>query len=74
ITARLTTDIRSPGGKRQFLRGVLGNGGGGTPVVDPIGPPASHHLRYLARADALIDVPAATESVAAGSAVDVIVL
>ena len=25
-------------------------------VVDPIGPPSSHHLRYLAGANALIDV------------------
>ncbi|MGC5255965.1 gephyrin-like molybdotransferase Glp [Gordonia sp. DT218] len=74
VIAQLTTDIRSPRGKRQFLRGVLGDGDDGTPVVDPIGPPASHHLRYLARADALIDIPAETESVAAGSAVDVIVL
>ena len=31
--------------------------------VDPIGPPASHHLRYLAEADALIDVPADVETV-----------
>ncbi|MYR07087.1 molybdopterin molybdenumtransferase MoeA [Gordonia sp. SID5947] len=74
VTARLTTDIRSPGGKRQFLRGVLGGQKGDMPLVDPIGPPASHHLRYLARADALIDIPAETDSVTAGSPVDVIVL
>ncbi|MEE3849883.1 gephyrin-like molybdotransferase Glp [Gordonia sp. LSe1-13] len=73
LTARLSADVRSPAGKRQFLRGVLSSDDSG-PVVDPIGPPASHHLRYLARADALIDIPADTDAVAAGSSVQVIVL
>ncbi|AZG46192.1 molybdopterin molybdotransferase MoeA [Gordonia insulae] len=72
VTARLSSDIRSPRGKRQFLRGVLRREDG--LVVDPIGPPASHHLRFLARADALIDVPAIADEMAAGSSVDVIVL
>ncbi|ROZ99378.1 gephyrin-like molybdotransferase Glp [Gordonia sp. OPL2] len=73
VTARLHADVRSPAGKRQFLRGVLSETDDGL-VVDPIGPPASHHLRYLSRADSLIDIDADTESVAAGSLVDVITL
>ncbi|MBD0861583.1 molybdopterin molybdotransferase MoeA [Gordonia sp. zg691] len=75
VSARLGADIRSPRGKRQFLRGVLGEAQPGSGiVVNPIGPPASHHLRYLAEADALIDVPADADGVAAGSQVDVLVL
>lgn len=75
VTARLGADIRSPQGKRQFLRGVLRTDEGGSGfVVDPIGPPASHHLRFLAEADALIDVPTEADGLAAGSPVDVLVL
>jgi molybdopterin molybdotransferase len=75
VSARLGADIRSPRGKRQFLRGVLDDGEPAADmVVDPIGPPASHHLRYLAEADALIDVPADVDEVAAGSSVDVLLL
>ncbi|MEO9326542.1 molybdopterin molybdotransferase MoeA [Gordonia aurantiaca] len=75
VTARLGSDIRSPRGKRQFLRGVLrSTDSPAGVVVDPIGPPASHHLRYLAEADALIDVPADVDGLPAGSPVDVLVL
>ncbi|WP_168704287.1 molybdopterin molybdotransferase MoeA [Gordonia paraffinivorans] len=74
VTARLGGDIRSPRGKRQFLRGVLRSESAGDTVVDPIGPPASHHLRYLAEAEVLIDVPADVDELPAGSSVDVHVL
>ncbi|GAA1482217.1 molybdopterin molybdotransferase MoeA [Gordonia sinesedis] len=88
VRARLTADVRSPDGKRQFLRGVLHTGTADTtgsdaaggpaladePQVEPIGPPASHHLRYLASANALIDIPADTTTVAAGETVAVTVL
>ncbi|MFW0794165.1 gephyrin-like molybdotransferase Glp [Gordonia sp. CPCC 205515] len=74
ITATLHADVRSPATKRQFLRGVLGVDDSGAPTVDPIGPPSSHHLRYLAGADALIDIAVGVEEVAAGSPVDVVVL
>lgn len=74
-TARLDADISSPAGKRQFLRGVLRpEDKAGAATVSPIGPPASHHLRYLSGANALIDIPTDTESVAAGSIVEVIEL
>ncbi|MGV9826933.1 molybdopterin molybdotransferase MoeA [Gordonia sp. NPDC003429] len=74
-SARLSHDIRSPGGKRQFLRGVLAAPVGDGPwTVEPIGPPASHHLRYLAASNVLIDVPADVTALPAGSDVDTIVL
>ncbi|OBB99623.1 MULTISPECIES: molybdopterin molybdotransferase MoeA [unclassified Gordonia (in: high G+C Gram-positive bacteria)] len=78
VAATLGSDIRSPEGKRQFMRGVVDEsllpGVDGQLVVEPIGPPGSHHLRYLAGANALIDIPAATTALPAGSVVDVVVL
>ncbi|MGK2321525.1 molybdopterin molybdotransferase MoeA [Gordonia rhizosphera] len=77
VHAHLESDIRSPAGKRQFLRGVLSRSEPDDAegfAVKPIGPPASHHLRYLARADALIDIAADVDAVSAGTPVDVIML
>ncbi|GAB35974.1 gephyrin-like molybdotransferase Glp [Gordonia otitidis] len=75
FSARLGSDVRSPEGKRQFLRGVVVHDASDVPpVVEPIGPPGSHHLRYLAGANALIDIPAEVTSLPAGSVVDVVVL
>lgn len=74
VRARLGASIGSRAGKRQFLRGVLSADEHGRRVVEPIGPPASHHLRYLAQADALLDIPADVTEVAAGTEVDVIAL
>lgn len=72
-TARLSADVVSPAGKRQFMRGVLRSDDTGA-VVDPIGPPASHHLRYLAQANALIDIPEDVDAVSEGTSVQVIEL
>ncbi len=72
--ATLASDVRSPDGKRQFMRGVLRADGASDSsgwAVDPIGPPGSHHLRYLAAADALIDIPADVTALGAGEVVDV---
>lgn len=77
LSARLGSDIRSPEGKRQFLRGVVDDPltpSDTSPVVEPIGPPGSHHLRYLAGANALIDIPAEVTSLTAGTVVNVVVL
>ncbi|WP_278313836.1 molybdopterin molybdotransferase MoeA [Lolliginicoccus levis] len=68
VSATLAEDIRSPLGKRQFRRGVLDRATG---TVRTIGPPASHFLRWLASSDCLVDIPAETESIPAGAAVDV---
>ncbi|AEF39021.1 molybdopterin biosynthesis protein MoeA [Hoyosella subflava DQS3-9A1] len=68
IKAELTEPVRSPAGKRQFRRGVLDRGRG---TVKPIGPPASHHLRWLASANCLVDVPEGSTDLNAGDAVTV---
>ncbi|GAB39804.1 MULTISPECIES: molybdopterin molybdotransferase MoeA [Gordonia] len=77
VTATLGSDIRSPEGKRQFMRGVVDTArpdADGRPVVEPIGPPGSHHLRFLAGSNALIDIPPEITALPAGSDVDVVVL
>jgi molybdopterin molybdotransferase len=56
-TAVLTEDLTSPRGKRQFRRGVFDTDpqtGQGT--VTSYGPPASHHLRWLASANCLLEI------------------
>lgn len=70
ITATLAEDLTSPAGKRQFRRGVLVTEQGQA-VVTSYGPPASHHLRWLASANCLLDIPQGVDKVAAGSQVDV---
>ena len=52
-TAELTEDLTSPRGKRQFRRGVLDAESG---QVTSYGPPASHHLRWLASANCLLEI------------------
>lgn len=62
--ATLTEDLTSPRGKRQFRRGVF------DPVTDTVtsyGPPASHHLRWLASANCLLEIDEDTAELAAGS-------
>ncbi|CAM3377194.1 molybdopterin molybdotransferase MoeA [Mycobacterium frederiksbergense] len=70
ITATLAEDLTSPAGKRQFRRGVLAFEKGQA-VVTSYGPPASHHLRWLASSNCLLDIPRGVDKVAAGSQVDV---
>lgn len=65
-TATLREDLTSPGGKRQFRRGVLDGDS-----VTSYGPPASHHLRWLASANCLLELDENTTEVAAGSQVQV---
>ena len=68
LTAELKEDLKSPRGKRQFRRGVLDADKG---VVSSYGPPASHHLRWLASADCLLEIDEDVVELAAGSAVRV---
>ncbi|KAA0118707.1 gephyrin-like molybdotransferase Glp [Mycolicibacterium sp. P9-22] len=70
ITATLAEGLTSPAGKRQFRRGVLAFEKG-RPVATGYGPPASHHLRWLASSNCLLDIPQGVDKVAAGSQVDV---
>lgn len=65
--AVLTENLTSPRGKRQFRRGVFDPA---TDEVTSYGPPASHHLRWLASANCLLEIPEDTHELAAGSRVD----
>jgi molybdopterin molybdotransferase len=67
-TAVLTEDLTSPRGKRQFRRGVLDPEAG---TVTSYGPPASHHLRWLASANCLLEVDEDVAELAGGSLVQV---
>ena len=62
----LTETLRSPAGKRQFRRGVLDSDGG---TVTAYGPPASHHLRWLASANCLLEIGDDVVELASGSTV-----
>ncbi|OBJ14138.1 molybdopterin molybdenumtransferase [Mycobacterium colombiense] len=53
-TAVLAESLTSPRGKRQFRRAVLSDDAS---TVTSYGPPASHHLRWLASANGLLDIP-----------------
>lgn len=68
VTAELKEDLTSPSGKRQFRRGVLDVDKGG---VTSYGPPASHHLRWLASANCLLEIDEDVTRLPAGSAVQV---
>lgn len=63
-SATLTESLTSPGGRRQFRRGVLDGD-----TVTSYGPPASHHLRWLASANCLLEIDEDVTDVAEGSAV-----
>ena len=67
-TVVLAEDLTSPRGKRQFRRGVLDRDAG---TVTSYGPPASHHLRWLASANCLLEIDEDVAEVAAGSPVQV---
>ncbi|MFM8598758.1 MAG: gephyrin-like molybdotransferase Glp [Mycobacterium sp.] len=67
-SAVLTEALTSPAGKRQFRRGVYEPAAG---RVNAYGPPASHHLRWLASANCLLEIPEDVTELAAGARVDV---
>jgi molybdopterin molybdotransferase len=66
--AILTESLTSPRGKRQFRRAILDAADGS---VLSYGPPASHHLRWLASANALLDIPEDVVEVSAGTELQV---
>jgi molybdopterin molybdotransferase len=69
--AELTGPVRSPAGRRSFLRGVLAPDAA---TVTPLTGQGSHQLGALARANALIVVPEEVAAMAAGEVADVISL
>jgi molybdopterin molybdotransferase len=66
LEATLLEDLTSPRGKRQFRRGVLDRDAG---TVTSYGPPASHHLRWLASANCLLEIGEDVTELAAGAQV-----
>ncbi|WP_040924039.1 molybdopterin molybdotransferase MoeA, partial [Saccharomonospora iraqiensis] len=78
VRARLTEDLTSPAGKRQFRRGhhTPGSPGRGhvTGVVGPRGGPGSHLLAAFTEANCLIVLPEDTTAAPADSEVDVLLL
>ena len=66
--AVLTDGLRSPHAKRQFRRGVFDADAG---TVTTYGPPASHHLRWLASANCLLEIGEDVTEMATGAPVDV---
>lgn len=65
--AALSGAVQSIPGRRQFLRGLLDDGGG----VGAVSGPSSHLVAGMARADVLIDVPAEADALDAGASVTV---
>ncbi|RMI35819.1 molybdopterin molybdotransferase MoeA [Nocardia stercoris] len=62
----LLAGVRSPAGRRQFLRGLRVADG-----VDLVSGPGSHLIAAMAQADVLVDIPAEVTEVAAGTTVKV---
>jgi len=73
VRAVLKDGVKSPQGKRQFMRGTL-TVEDGRYVVEPVGGPGSHLLAGLANADSLIVVPEEVTAISAGDAVTVMML
>ncbi|MFD6106972.1 gephyrin-like molybdotransferase Glp [Nocardia salmonicida] len=65
----LRTPLRSPAGRRQYLRGLLTEDG-----VEVISGPGSHLIAAMAWADVLVDVPAEVTSLAVGVPVRILSL
>jgi molybdopterin molybdotransferase len=71
IGAELTAPLRSPAGRRSFLRGVLDRASG---TVEPLTGQGSHQIATLGRANALVVVPEWVVQMAAGDTAEVLVL
>ncbi len=69
--AELTGPLRSPPGRRSFLRGVLDRGRG---RIAPLTGQGSHQVATLGKANALIIVPESVVQMAEGETADVLVL
>ena len=67
-SAVLAEALTSPRGKRQVRRGISDPCAG---TVTSYGPPASHHLRWLASANCLLDIAEDVTDLAAGQQVEI---
>ncbi|WP_018548210.1 gephyrin-like molybdotransferase Glp [Streptomyces sp. LaPpAH-108] len=68
-TLRTDEPLRSPKGRRQFLRGKYDDG-----EVSPVGGAGSHLIAALAHADCLIVLPEDVDSAESGTEVEVVLL
>jgi molybdopterin molybdotransferase len=69
VSARLAGPLRSPAGRRQFLRGRYDGG-----EVSQVGGPGSHLVAHLARANCLVVVPEDVTELPAGAEVAVVLV
>jgi molybdopterin molybdotransferase len=69
VQATLTGPVRSPAGRRSYLRGILDGS-----KVAPLSGQQSHQVASLGRANALIVVPEWETQLPAGDTVDVLIL
>jgi molybdopterin molybdotransferase len=69
VPARLAGPVRSPEGRRSFLRGILDGD-----TVTPLSGQGSHQIAALGKANALIVVPEPATQLPEGDMVDVLVL
>jgi molybdopterin molybdotransferase len=69
VRATLTAGVRSPAGRRSYLRGVLDGG-----QVTPLSGQGSHQIAALGKANALIIVPEQETGLPAGGTADVLIL
>jgi molybdopterin molybdotransferase len=73
VRARVTEAVRSPAGKRSYLRAWL-SVEGGVYTVRPVGANGSHLIASLAASNALLVVPEQTTELEAGAAATVLML
>ncbi|GAA4820694.1 molybdopterin molybdotransferase MoeA [Tomitella cavernea] len=66
--AVLSEPLVAPAGKTQFRRGVFDRDAG---TVTTVGPPGSHHLRWMAASNCLLEIAADTTALDAGAEVTV---
>jgi molybdopterin molybdotransferase len=71
VRAEVTGPLRSPPGRRSFLRGVLDRSAG---RVEPLTGQGSHQVATLGKANALIMVPEWAVKMEAGETAEVLVL
>ena len=71
VRAELTGPLRSPAGRRSFLRGVLDRAAG---KVTPLTGQGSHQIATLGKANALVVVPEWVVQMSAGDTAEVLVL
>ena len=71
VQAELTGPLRSPAGRRSFLRGVLDRAAG---KVTPLTGQGSHQIATLGKANALVVVPEGVVQMSAGDIAEVLVL